>query len=265
MADAPKDPLSKSIKSLKELEECKQKIDGVLAYCRDKYASDKKKIFTYTQSETKNALQNVTYHINAMSQHLSSVLSVQASEIEKIDLQLKEITNRVQLSHQEVGNKALVLLRTEHEGAPLQPDKIKKLEGTAIPSLPAHQRQKIEFGELDNIGISLASGQATKTFGTIRNTQYSQRSVSSAPANTGSFASGPPTLARNFDDMVPPPSDLPPPPMGAPPPPPPDDLNGLPPAPNELPPPPPADLPIDLPTDLPPAPDELPPPPPMDN
>jgi hypothetical protein len=273
---SPTQPLPKANKSLKELEDCKAAIDKVLAYCRETYAADKKKIFTYTQNETKNALQNVSYHIHAMATHMTNVLTLQVAEIEKIDLQLREVTNRCQLHHQEVGIKALMLLRTEHESPSLPPDKLKKLEASAVPSLPNHPRQKIDFSELDGVGISLVSGSAASKFGTMRNapSQFGNSPLASrAPTvSSPSFTAAPPTLAlRSFDDLPPPPfgappglpSDLPPPPPGLPP--------GLPPPPefpSDLPPPPPG-LPPDLPDmppppfDLPPAPDKLPPPPPM--
>jgi len=269
---SPIQPLPKANKSLKELEDCKAAIDKVLAYCRETYAADKKKIFTYTQNETKNALQNVSYHIHAMATHMTNVLTLQVAEIEKIDLQLREVTNRCQIHHQEVGVKALMLLRTAHEYPSLPADKIKKLEGPAVPTLPNHPRQKIDFSELDGVGISLVSGSAASKFGTMRNAaQYGNSPMSSRapPAALPSFTSAaPPTLARAYDDLPPPPfgappglpSDLPPPPPGLPP--------ETPEFPSDLPPPPPG-LPPDLPDmppppfDLPPAPDTLPPPPPM--
>jgi len=263
---SPIQPLPKANKSLKELEDCKAAIDKVLTYCRETYASDKKKIFTYTQNETKNALQNVTYHIHAMATHFTNVLTLQVAEIEKIDLQLKEVTNRSQLNHQEVGIKALMRLRIEHEIPLLSADKTQKLEGAAVPSLPSHPRQKIDFSELDGVGISLVSGSSASKFGTIRNPPPNpSASVRSMPVPTSqaSFSVAPPTLARSFEDLPPPPpgappglpSDLPPPPPGLPP-----DF------PEDLPPPPPG-LPPDVPTDLLPPPpfyppDELPPPPP---
>ena len=50
-------------------------------------------LFAQTKQYTNDALLNVAYHVHQVSLQLTNYLQVQAAELEKVDLQIKTITD----------------------------------------------------------------------------------------------------------------------------------------------------------------------------
>lgn len=80
--------------ALKALLDSHNSIAQIADYCKRAYtADDPNKIFEQTQKYTKEALANVAYHVHAVSTHMTNLLELQANELEKLDVQLRTITD----------------------------------------------------------------------------------------------------------------------------------------------------------------------------
>eukprot|EP01133_Synstelium_polycarpum_P000416 gene416-493_t len=77
----------------------------ISTYCKSAYGSggDPNQVYEQTQSYAKNALLNVAYHIQTIGTHLTTLLQLQAKEVDKIDIQVKCLTQRVEMIHETTG------------------------------------------------------------------------------------------------------------------------------------------------------------------
>ncbi|EFA81109.1 component of SCAR regulatory complex [Heterostelium album PN500] len=90
--------------SLNELMDNHGKLQQISQYCKGAYAgAETANIYDQTQSYAKNALMNVAYHIQNIGTHLTTLLQLQASEVEKIDLKVKYLNQRVEMIHESTG------------------------------------------------------------------------------------------------------------------------------------------------------------------
>jgi len=228
-------------KTLNDLMASRKNIDQIAVYCKTAYETDPGTVFQQTQKYTRDALSNVAYHIHAVGLHLTNFLQLQANEIEKIDLQIQTLTDRMKSAHDNTGASGFRTMESvkKYQSKP----KLRKLEGNEIPessrTLPKYVRQPINLKALDNVGIDLSGNKGTETFATA--TSRPPSSLAPPPSlnaptltQTHSFSDIPP-LPRMM--APPPPLDFaPPPPLDFAPPPP---IGFMPPPLDDLPPPPP--------------------------
>jgi len=251
-------------KALSDLQESHNNIKQIATYCKSAYTSgDPNKVYEQTQNYTKDALLNVAYHIQTIGTHITSLLELQASEIDKLDIQIRAISDRMKACHDATGAAGF---RTTDAAKVYQKGiKIKKLDGSQLPDsarpLAKYVRRPIRV--MDNIDPSSHP---------VQQQQYQAPPPTATPPppaahrsviyNAPPISAPPPTLNL----PVPPPrggAAAPPPPYHSLPPPPPPSFDGMPPPPPPpllddgftLPPPPLGDLP-------PPPMGFLPPPPP---
>lgn len=227
-------------KALADLNQSHVNIEQIAQYCKSVYSQpeqDKTAVFLKTQTYLKDALSNVAYHIHTVGLHFTNFLQMQANEIDRLDLQLKTIGDKMNLAHDNVGKSAF---RTVESTKTFEPRaKMQKIQDeNELPAnarpIPKYVRQPINLKALDNVGIDLSGHKGTESF--------------SATVESHPIQAPPPSLAS------PPPLSQPavfvPAPQGPPPPPPPI---GLAPPPSFMPPPPMMGL------------DDAPPPPPMED
>lgn len=79
--------------AIEELSKNQDTIKQIAEFCRDAYQGDKEaEVFTQTRDYTTNALLNVAYHVQNIATHVTSFVSAQLSEIEKLDSQIRVIS-----------------------------------------------------------------------------------------------------------------------------------------------------------------------------
>jgi len=275
MADPSLNAYLESIPAaLGELSKSNKNINEIAQYCKSAYASDPDPngIFLKTQGYIKDALVNVAYHISNVGQNLTNFLVLQTKEINKLDLQIRTITDRLRVAKDTTGSAAF---RTQEGVKPYQKrPKIMKLDDREIPvnSRPVakYNRSGINLRILDTVGVDLQGNRGNDSYKkTIPDAPPSVEIGSTAEGRSGTFRAPPPInappLSAYSNTSVPPPlpgMNLPPPPAFVAPPPP---MNSLPPPPGNFgmpdfgaPLPPPPDFGLPPPFDA----NELPPPPP---
>jgi len=267
--------------ALNDLGGSHKNINQIAEYCKSAYAQDPDPnvVFKTTQNYIKDALANVAYHIQNVGQQLNNFLILQTKEINKIDLQIQTITDRLRVAKDSTGASAF---RNQDAVRPYQKRaKVAKLEEREIPSNSRPQqkyiRVPINLRILDTAGVDLQGNRGNEVYKTISEGHLSTSSetlnasqdvrsntirapppMMNAPANYSTSATSsssaysntpPPLNAPNF----PPHAFSPPPPMATVPPPPMNNMMPPPPSDFGLPPPPPPNFEFDLP----------PPPPPL--
>eukprot|EP01111_Echinosteliopsis_oligospora_P004282 TRINITY_DN1684_c0_g1_i1.p1 TRINITY_DN1684_c0_g1~~TRINITY_DN1684_c0_g1_i1.p1 ORF type:complete len:338 (+),score=169.46 TRINITY_DN1684_c0_g1_i1:347-1360(+) len=230
--------------ALAELMKSHENIKQIAAYCKSAYLQDPK-VYEQTQNYTKDALENVAYHVQTIGTHFVTLLDLQSNEIDKLDIQLRSLSDKVKCTYDAAGSTAF----KGPADAKVYSKSIKarKLDATQMPSQPIRKytRTPMNYASID-------AGTATSTsVSGERSSFYSARpsvaftsppAVGSPSAPPPSFAAPPSLSAPSFSSPPPPPSmgaPPPPPSMGAPPPPP---SMGAPPPPPSMgaPPPPPS-------------------------
>jgi len=249
-------------KYLADLAQSSKNIEQIAAYCKGAYTQDSTKgdSFLKTQQYIKDALSNVAYHVHTVGLNLTNFLQAQANEIDKLDLQMQVVSDRLKSSHEAIGNGAFRTAEAKRNYQPKQ--KIRKIEEQDLPEniRPIAKRERNQFNlkALDGVGIDLQGNRGKDSFLIALEAPVAHATLTTS-SSLGLMTS------VNVRELPPPPRDFNvPPPLNAPSymPPPTRDLNlpgdlPPPPPPRDLPPPPPA-------RDLPPPPPDfdLPPPPP---
>jgi hypothetical protein len=240
-----------------ELMQSSRNIEQIAVYCKNAYITenDKVAIYNQTQAYIKDALANVAYHVHTVGLHLTSYLEEQTNEIDRLDLNLRMLNDRLKANKEAVGISAFRAgdaQRNYH-----QKSKLRKLDESEIND-PSKNLQKIgriplNLKALDNVGIDLSGNRGTDQFGvhspppslSINQNQSSsnypsqsqsqsqyQQPQQQAPRPQPTKGSGPPPVPNNTRPVHQPPSQsLPPrpnqnqPPQSYQPPPPPSNLN----------------------------------------
>lgn len=193
--------------ALDELAKSQGTVQQIALYCKAAYqeGADVNAVFEQTKNYTNDALQNVVYHVHNVGLQITNFLEVQMKEIEKIDLQVRLLSERMRACHEASGAPDKQLMEAPHPYNQALPSR--KLAGHELPwsaqPLQPLPRTIIDLNALDGVG----NGDSSIT--SSRSGAPSPRSISSSSslASPHSGFGGPP-----------------PPPMssGAPPPPPPD-------------------------------------------
>eukprot|EP01132_Coremiostelium_polycephalum_P004993 gene4993-6217_t len=282
--------------ALAELMDNHSKMQQISNYCKSAYVpggADTAQIYEQTQSYAKNALLNVAYHIQTIGTHLTTLLQLQSNEIDKINIEIQTLTQRINMIHDTTGSNVFNTKEaTKSYKSTLKEKKI-EVESSKPPVKYVHKPINYNMGngagangsaaDLSNSGSSSSGGlpppppntSSTSTPSYQSPTNYSPQQtftpppIQKAPQTPARGPAAPPSLSV-------PPSiparSAPPPSFDAPPPPPALSHDSLPPPPPSfdafsLPPPPPSSF------DLPPPParpvsqyeydlSSLPPPPP---
>eukprot|EP01119_Soliformovum_irregulare_P004609 TRINITY_DN1567_c0_g1_i1.p1 TRINITY_DN1567_c0_g1~~TRINITY_DN1567_c0_g1_i1.p1 ORF type:complete len:230 (-),score=56.05 TRINITY_DN1567_c0_g1_i1:195-884(-) len=211
--------------SLNDLQQSHVNITKIADYCRQVYASDPSdQSFAGTQGYIKDALSNVAYHIHSVGLHLTNFLQLQAKELDKLDLQIQTVSDRLKAAHDTTGQLGLKSMQVPR-GYVTRP-KSRKTDMERGPTR-TYARQVIDLKALDNVGVDLAGNKGSDSFnlsGGGSSSYGTTRSMGPPPSMA------PPTpRTSGYDAPPPPPRDLGPPSMMAPP-----SMDG-----GELPPPPP--------------------------
>jgi len=250
-------------KALSDLSESHNNIKQIATYCKNAYSSgDPNKVYEQTQNYTKDALLNVAYHIQTIGSHITSLLELQANEIDKLDIQIRAISDRMKACHDATGAAGF---RTKDSAKVYQKTtKVRKLEGPQVPEaakpLIKYVRRPIRM-DLDAT-TPLPTPTPQPQYQPTSATATATAAPQATPAHRSILFGPPPTIS------APPPQlnlPVPPPRGGAPPPPPPVEYANIPPPPppifDGMPPPPPPPFLDDGFALPPPSFDDLPPPP----
>ncbi|GAM25242.1 hypothetical protein SAMD00019534_084170 [Acytostelium subglobosum LB1] len=90
--------------SLAELMDNHGKLQQISAYCKSAYGgAEAAQIYDQTQNYAKNALLNVAYHIQTIGSHLTTLLQLQANEVDKLEIQIKHLNQRVDMIYETTG------------------------------------------------------------------------------------------------------------------------------------------------------------------
>ncbi|KAK5576492.1 hypothetical protein RB653_007636 [Dictyostelium firmibasis] len=274
--------------AMAELMDNHNKMEQISAYCKSLYANgDAAQAYEQTQGYAKNALLNVAYHIQTVGTHITSLLQLQTNEMEKLNIEIQTLTQRVRMIHDSTGTN---VFSNQDAAKPYKSSlKNRKVETESAKPPVKYVHRPISYGvsasDINQNGVpplnhSNSSANLTSSSGHLA---ASSTSNSSTPSYQSPSYSSQPTISSGTPPPIqkqpprvanaPPPPSLsvpaPPPAMNVPPPPTsqrPPSVNSY----NDFPPPPPSssggfDLPPPPSFGLPPPPalgDDFPPPPP---
>jgi hypothetical protein len=199
--------------ALQELETSQKKIDEAVQHFKKYYSHDDMLNQNELQKYIKDAISNVTYHVHAVGLHLTNFLQLQSNEIEKLDLQIEALTDRLKAAKENTGFSGL---RTADSLKTFpKTNKMIKLQEHELPEnakpIKGYIRTPINLKALDNVGIDLI-GNKDKGMDTSNSTSASidRNSIRFNTTRPSPFTK-PPTLAPPTINL--PPSLTPPPPI----------------------------------------------------
>eukprot|EP01117_Protostelium_nocturnum_P019332 TRINITY_DN835_c0_g1_i1.p1 TRINITY_DN835_c0_g1~~TRINITY_DN835_c0_g1_i1.p1 ORF type:complete len:309 (-),score=111.58 TRINITY_DN835_c0_g1_i1:773-1699(-) len=214
--------------ALASLTQSHSNIEKIAQYCKTIAGSDPDPVavFQKTQQYIPQALSNAAYHIHTVGLQLTNFLQLQANEIDKLDLQLQVLADKMRGIHDVTGSSSYKSAEAI-KGAPRQP-KMAKIESYRSPEKVV--RQTINLAALDKVGIDSAGSRGTDSYEAsfaspppAAQTLRQPRSLPTSSSFSNSFDPPPSLAAPRFDAPPPPSIGAPPPPpsYNAPPPPPP--------------------------------------------
>jgi len=194
--------------ALNELNQTHSNLDKITQYCKSAYSQepDQNAVFQKTQNYIKDALSRVAYDIHTVGLHLTNFLQLQANEIEKLDLQIQTLTDRMKAAHDNTGASGFRTMEAvkTYQKKP----KMKKCDENELPenarSLNRFTRQSINLKALDNVGMDLTGHKGTDVYNISAPSVNMESSNSFQATNIHS----PPTF--NAPTMAPPPFNPPP-------------------------------------------------------
>jgi cobalamin biosynthesis Mg chelatase CobN len=146
--------------ALKSIQESKETLDKIVSYYVDTKSTEYEKFFQQTQDHTKEAITNVAYHAHTVGTHLTNFLKLQLLELEKLELHLCTLADRMRLSHDSAGQLGY---RTPASVKKYRVTGVKTAATTAFqpPKWPEYVRRPIavdslldQFGPSSHIWIS---------------------------------------------------------------------------------------------------------------
>ncbi|EGG20481.1 component of SCAR regulatory complex [Cavenderia fasciculata] len=276
--------------ALAELMDNHSKMQQISAYCKQSYvpgSAEATQIYDQTQSYAKNALLNVAYHIQTIGTHLTTLTQLQLNEVDKLDLQIKYLSQRIDMIHDASGTN---VFRGNDSARPYKSTlKDRKVDADSTRAPQKFVRKQVHYGisapttttatlqhQQSNGSLSDSQGLPPPPPPSSTNSSNHSSQPSTPSVSSPSYTSTPPPVSAKPRPQQPPPPAAQPPSLNMPPsiptrppsiqqssdfppPPPPSfDLPPPPPSSYDFPPPPPS---FNLPP--PPAFDLPPPPPPM--
>jgi len=157
MGDSDLSSWSASIPAaLEEMNASTVNIQQIAQYCKQSFqqsGSVSSELYGQTKQYTNDALINVAYHIHKVSYTLTNFLQVQQTEIERLELQIKTVADRLRAAHEQTG--AITLRTMEAPRNSQRSYKFKKLEEGEVPEtgkpLGKYQRTPINFSALEGV------------------------------------------------------------------------------------------------------------------
>ncbi|PRP74035.1 hypothetical protein PROFUN_16411, partial [Planoprotostelium fungivorum] len=136
--------------ALADLNQSYSHIEQIAQYCKKIAASE---VFQKTQAYIPQALSNAAYHVHTVGLHLTNFLQLQANEIDKLELQLQVLSDRMKAVHDHTGSSSF---RTPEavKGKPRSQPKATKIEA---PAVERFARQPIDLAALDGHGIEVGN------------------------------------------------------------------------------------------------------------
>eukprot|EP01089_Gocevia_fonbrunei_P001006 TRINITY_DN10966_c0_g1_i1.p1 TRINITY_DN10966_c0_g1~~TRINITY_DN10966_c0_g1_i1.p1 ORF type:complete len:173 (+),score=36.18 TRINITY_DN10966_c0_g1_i1:47-565(+) len=141
--------------SLEELVKTHGQVQQVAEHCRAAFREgDQDSAFQETKGYVTDTLQNVVYQIHNVSLQIANFMDVQFKEIDKLDLQIRTLSDRMKACHDATGasDKQAMELPKNYVRA----DKMRKLEGSELPysaqPLEPYVREPIDLSVLDDVG-----------------------------------------------------------------------------------------------------------------
>lgn len=81
-------------KALSDLLDSNNNIKQIATYCKSAYLSgDQAKVYDQTREYTKECILNVAYHVQTIGTHISTLLDLQTTEIDKLDIQIRALSD----------------------------------------------------------------------------------------------------------------------------------------------------------------------------
>jgi hypothetical protein len=230
--------------ALDGLRENKETMQKISQYCRTP-SSDFEALFKQTQEYTLNAITNLAYHVHTVGTHLTNFLKLQSSELEKLEVQISAVGDRMRVSRDWAAQSAF---RTAPKGTLITGVKSTKIATPSVPTPLEWARKPITVESISQLAwnaVPLGADAAPHVLSPSPQPLSAASSVSSVTSekrdkkkkgskterakhnNNNNNATPDPsprmTSSLSGSYVPPPPSDLPPPPpppTSAPPPPP---------------------------------------------
>jgi hypothetical protein len=82
-------------KALSDLLDSNNNIKQIATYCKSAYLTpgEQPKVYDQTREYTKECILNVAYHVQTIGTHISTLLDLQATEIDKLDIQIRALSD----------------------------------------------------------------------------------------------------------------------------------------------------------------------------
>jgi len=143
---------------LEELNKSQNDVNAVAEHCKNAFHDGKDEAaFKETQDYVTQVLQTVVYNIHNVSLQVSNYVDVQFKEIDKLDLQIRTLADRMKSCHDATGNpskQSMELPKTYHKSEKMR--KLEDLPESAQPLEP-YTREPIDLSALDDVGSSGSS------------------------------------------------------------------------------------------------------------
>mmetsp|Transcript_20076 Transcript_20076/g.31459 ORF Transcript_20076/g.31459 Transcript_20076/m.31459 type:complete len:166 (-) Transcript_20076:29-526(-) len=133
-----------------------QQMQQITDYCKqthNPYGQDEQ-VREQVHDYAATALQNCAFHVHNLSAQMTQFLGLQAQELESLEMSLKSAQDRIRLA-QEVAGVQNVETAEKTYSVRERMCKLTEEEAPESAPLPRGQRDRLDLGELDDIGISL--------------------------------------------------------------------------------------------------------------
>lgn len=88
------DAIDEFSSALDELNKNQETIQQIVSFCKTSYTPDKEaEVFKTSKEYTANVLLNVAYHVQNVATKLTSCIQLQTSELERLELQIKTLSD----------------------------------------------------------------------------------------------------------------------------------------------------------------------------
>jgi len=145
--------------ALEELLKSHASVQQIAQYCKSAYGEDgdRNAVYEQTKNYTNDALQNVVYHVHNVGLQITNFLEVQTKEIERLDLQIKTLSDRMKACHDATGSSDKQKMEASRSFVS-KGIKMRKLEGADVPYAaqplqPFVRSATIDLNALDNVGL----------------------------------------------------------------------------------------------------------------
>jgi len=163
-------------KSLVEFDSMHKNINPISDYCRDAYATgDRRQVYTETVNYSRDVVTNVAFHTNTLASQLTQFLELQAQEVERLDVTLKVVTERLRALHENTGISGYRSAAAVRD-LPRQENKLVKVDAAALPEtsmeLPQWQRTAIDYSKVEGYSYAFEAALSSRQVAGSRSARY---------------------------------------------------------------------------------------------